>query len=166
MGYVPQIPNLNSNLTMYENLYFGAKCFGLDKLQIKNNIDYLIDKLSLQDYLKSYDYTLSGGWQQRFMIARGLIHNPFFLILDEPTTGLDANIRKELWALIKELKKTGLTILLTTHYLEEAEELSDTVCILHKGEMKLIDSPKNLMNQFQQNKLEDVFLKFIKKEDL
>jgi ABC-2 type transport system ATP-binding protein len=105
---------------------------------------------------------LSGGYKQRFMIARSLIHEPEFIILDEPTVGLDPHIRRNLWDVIKDLKKDGITVLLTTHYLDEAEKLSDRVCILDRGQIKLIDTPDKLMSDFKQKNLEDVFIELLK----
>jgi ABC-2 type transport system ATP-binding protein len=101
---------------------------------------------------------LSGGYKQRFMIARSLMHNPKLLLLDEPTVGLDPQMRRQLWTIIKELKQAGVTILLTTHYLDEAEQLSDRVCILDQGQVKLIDTPDKLKADFNLKNLEDVFV--------
>ena len=101
---------------------------------------------------------LSGGYKQRFMIARSMIHKPEIIILDEPTVGLDPHIRRQLWDVIRDLKKEGITTLLTTHYLDEAEKLSDRVCILDKGQILLIDTPDKLMDDFKQKNLEDVFI--------
>ena len=96
------------------------------------------------------------------MIARSLIHKPEFIILDEPTVGLDPHIRRNLWEMIKNLKKDGITVLLTTHYLDEAEKLSDRVCILDAGQIKLIDTPDKLLSDFKQKNLEDVFIDLLK----
>ena len=95
------------------------------------------------------------------MIARSLMHHPSFLILDEPTVAMDPNVRRELWEILKELKRTGVSILLTTHYLEEAEILSDKICILHKGKIKINNTVENLLKQFNKETLEDVFISFL-----
>lgn len=162
VGYCPQRPNLNNYMTLGDNLYFSGEAFGLAKEKIKENIAYLSNMLAIKEYLASYDGVLSGGFRQRFMIARSLMHNPKFLILDEPTVGMDPDIRRNLWDVIKELKKEGMTILLTTHYLDEAETLSDRVCFLHNGSIELIDTPKNLLHTFKQKNLEDAFVEFLK----
>src|SRR5581483_12378722 len=107
-------------------------------------------------------HVLSGWYKQRFMIARSLLHEPEFVILDEPTVGLDPHVRRNLWETIKNLKKDGITVLLTTHYLDEAEKLSDRVCILDNGQIKLIDTPDKLMADFSQKNLEDVFIELLK----
>lgn len=161
VGYCPQKPNLNNYTTLKHNLYFSGEAFGLSKDVILERIDFVSDILDIKQYLDSYDFLLSGGYRQRFMIARSLMHNPRFLILDEPTVGMDPHIRRELWHTIKLLKNKGMTILLTTHYLDEAEVLSDRVCFFNKGVIELIDTPVNLLNNFKQKNLEEVFIKFL-----
>lgn len=162
LGYCPQKPNLNPNLTLYHNLLFAGRFYGLSDEQTKTRIDELAKQFELTKYLDQKASVLSGGYQQRFMIARSLIHKPEFVILDEPTVGLDPHIRRNLWDLIKNLKKDGITVLLTTHYLDEAEKLSDRVCILDQGQIKLIDTPDKLMADFKQKNLEDVFIELLK----
>lgn len=158
IGLCSQYPNLNPNLTLYDNLKYAGKFYKLDKSIIEERIKYLSEQLELNEYLSRTSNVLSGGYRQRFMIARSLIHNPKLLILDEPTVGLDPHIRREIWNIILNLKKQGITVILTTHYLDEAEYLSDRVCILHRGQIQLIDKPKSLKNIFQKNNLEEVFL--------
>lgn len=161
IGYCAQKPNLNNYITLEENLYFAGQAFGLCKDIINENIEKIAIILDIKSYLKSYDALLSGGYRQRFMIARSLMHHPRLLILDEPTVGMDPHIRRNLWDAIKLLKSQGITILLTTHYLDEAEVLSDRVCFLHNGSIQLIDTPANLLQNFKQNNLEDVFVEFL-----
>ncbi len=162
LGYCPQKPNLNTMLTLEQNLIFAGKFYGLSATEIKTRIDELVHQFELQKYLHQKASVLSGGYQQRFMIARSLIHKPEFVILDEPTVGLDPHIRRNLWEMIKNLKKDGITVLLTTHYLDEAEKLSDRVCILDAGQIKLIDTPDKLLTDFKQKNLEDVFIELLK----
>ncbi len=162
LGYCPQKPNLNMMLTLEQNLFFAGKFYGLSRATIQARINELAQKLGLQEYLQQKASVLSGGYMQRFMIARSLIHNPEFLILDEPTVGLDPHIRRNLWDIIKQLKHDGITVLLTTHYLDEAEKLSDRVCILDAGQIKLIDTPDKLLHDFKQKNLEDVFIELLK----
>lgn len=161
VGFCQQTPNLDSFMTLRRNLFFSGLFFGLSSLETEERISYLSKLLDLEKYLDYYDYRLSGGFRQRFMIARSLMHNPQCLILDEPTVAMDPNIRRNLWEVIKELKKSGISILLTTHYLEEAEILSDRVCILHQGKIKIQDSVINLLARFSKNNLEDVFISFL-----
>ncbi len=162
LGYCPQKPNLNMMLTLEQNLVFAGKFYSIPEEQIKPRIHELVQQFELQKYLNQKASVLSGGYMQRFMIARSLIHKPEFVILDEPTVGLDPHIRRNLWEMIKDLKQLGITVLLTTHYLDEAEKLSDRVCILDAGQIKLIDTPDKLLNDFKQKNLEDVFIELLK----
>jgi ABC-2 type transport system ATP-binding protein len=132
---------------------------------LTSQIDRLMDQFHLREYAKSKASVLSGGYKQRFLIARTLIHRPKLIILDEPTVGLDPHIRHQLWEQIVDLKKGGASVLLTTHYLDEAEHLSDRVCIIDAGSVKTIDTPKNLMELHQKGRLEDVFLKLMQESD-
>jgi ABC-2 type transport system ATP-binding protein len=162
LGYCPQQPNLNTMLSLEQNLIFAGRLYCIPEDEIRVRIKHLAQQFDLQKYLHEKPGMLSGGYKQRFMIARSLIHQPEFIILDEPTVGLDPHIRRNLWDVIKELKKNGITVLLTTHYLDEAEKLSDRVCILDKGHIKLIDTPDKLMLDFKQKNLEDVFIELLK----
>jgi ABC-2 type transport system ATP-binding protein len=134
IGYCPQKPNLNPMLTLEQNLLFAGRFYGVEHDVLVQRIKQLVEQFELGKYLKERASLLSGGYKQRFMIARSLVHNPEFIILDEPTVGLDPHIRRNLWQAIKELKAQGITVLLTTHYLDEAEKLSDRVCILVKAQ--------------------------------
>lgn len=164
IGFCPQSPNLIYELTIEQNLLFAGRCFGLDEVQIKSRFDELVERYTLGRYLKSKPNVLSGGYKQRVLIARSLMHNPKMIILDEPTVGLDPHIRHQLWENIRKLKEDGVTVILTTHYLDEAEILSDRICILDNGVVKLIDTPENLKNVYQMSRLEDVFLQLMKEE--
>ena len=161
IGYCPQRPNLKPLLTLEENLIFAGRYYGLSEEMIQTRIKDLAQQFELEKYLKESASVLSGGYKQRFMIARSLIHHPELIILDEPTVGLDPHIRRNLWDVIKGLKEQGITVLLTTHYLDEAEKLSDRVCILDKGEIQLIGTPDKLMTDFKQTNLEDLFIELL-----
>lgn len=161
LGYCPQKPNLNNALTLEDNLKFAGRFYGMSEEAINERFTILTKQFDLSEYLQQKASVLSGGYKQRFMIARSLMHSPKLLLLDEPTVGLDPHIRRQLWSKIKELKNNGVTVLLTTHYLDEAEQLSDRVCILDKGVIKLIDSPEKLKADFKQKNLEDVFVQLL-----
>ncbi len=161
LGFCPQHPNLNEELTLQENLAFAGKFYAMTDEAIAERITLLSSHFELDQYLTQKASVLSGGYKQRFMIARSLIHSPALLLLDEPTVGLDPHIRRQLWLKIKELKQLNVTVILTTHYLDEAEQLSDRVCILDNGLIRLIDSPENLMKDFAQKNLEDVFVQLM-----
>lgn len=158
MSFCAQRPNFNPMLTLKENLAFAGSYYGLSHAQIENRIAQLVKQFDLESYLNQKSSVLSGGYKQRFMIVRSLMNNPQLLLLDEPTVALDPHIRRELWRKIKELKQEGVTIILTTHYLDEAEQLADRVCVLDKGVIKLIETPEKLKADFQMNNLEDVFI--------
>ena len=165
IGFCPQKPNIDSMLTIKENLMFAGRYFNLPHDVIEQRAATLIDQFQLAKYADSTGSILSGGYKQRFLLARTLMHNPKLIILDEPTVALDPHIRRNLWDIIKGLKNQGITVLLTTHYLEEAEILSDRVCILDNGIIKLIDTPENLKKKFSQSNLEDVFIKLMQESD-
>lgn len=158
IGYCPQKPNLNALLTVRENLEASGRYYGIQAVVIQERIKSFAHQLRFESYLDHYPSTLSGGYKQRVLIARSLIHQPKLLILDEPTVALDPHIRHQLWEYIRGLRKQGVTILLTTHYLDEAEVLSDYICVLNKGAVSLIDTPENLKAAFQKSRLEEVFI--------
>jgi ABC-2 type transport system ATP-binding protein len=165
IGFCSQKPSLIDDLTVEENLFYAGKFYGLDSDLIKDRMQKLIKQFSLEMYKDNRPDVLSGGYKQRVMIARALMNAPKIVILDEPTVGLDPHIRHQLWERIRELKGIGVSVILTTHYLDEAEILSDRICMLDKGEIKLIDTPDNLKLIYNQSRLEDVFLELIRTAD-
>lgn len=158
VGFCPQKPNLNPELTLEQNLRFAGSYYEMTEEEIDARLKQLVKQFELEQYLHQKASVLSGGYKQRFIIARALMHNPQLVILDEPTVGLDPHIRRQLWQQIKDLKQLGVTVILTTHYLDEAEQLSDRVCVLDGGLIKLIDTPDKLKADFKMNNLEDVFI--------
>lgn len=158
IGFCPQKPNVDMMLTIEENLMFAGRFFCLPDQVIKKRIAELMEQFGLTKYAQEKADILSGGYKQRFMLARTLIHKPALVILDEPTVGLDPHVRRDIWEIIKDLRASGVTILLTTHYLDEAEKLADRVCVLDKGVVRLIDTPQNLKNAHGQASLEDIFI--------
>jgi len=164
LGFCPQQQNLDQFLTVEENLIFAGRYFLMPQEIIEKRVGYLLDKFELNRYATFSINELSGGNKQRLLIARALIHSPDIVILDEPTVGLDPDIRRKLWQYIRDLKQMGITIILTTHYLDEAEYLSDRICILHQGKVILIESVKNLKKYHEKKKLEDIFLELLAKQ--
>jgi len=161
LGFCPQKPNFADGLTVKEHLIFAGRYFLIDNDILIPRVDELINRFGLNAFADKSPAVLSGGYKQRLLIARSLIHKPSLIILDEPTVGLDPHIRRQLWDIIKQLKYDGVTILLTTHYIDEAEVLSDRVCVLDKGNIKLIDTPASLMTSFNKVNLEDVLLQLM-----
>jgi ABC-2 type transport system ATP-binding protein len=150
--------NLREQIKMFAGLY-----------GVEVDADKLLEKVQLLEKAKSYPENLSGGQRQRFAIASALVNTPRVLFLDEPTTGLDPQARRNLWDLIKDIKKQGITVVLTTHYMEEAELLCNRLAIMDQGEIKVIDTPRNLIKALlargfkkeqvvEQANLEDVFI--------
>ncbi|MBF5059869.1 ABC transporter ATP-binding protein [Candidatus Neptunochlamydia vexilliferae] len=165
VGYCPQRPNIEKQLSLGENLVFSGRCYGLSKKEALVRKEELAKRFKLEEYLDANIDEVSGGYKQRFLIVRALMHRPQLVILDEPTVGLDSHIRRELWEVIADLRKEGITVILTTHYLDEAEYLSDRICLIHEGTIRTIDTPENLKKQHKKNNLEEVFLKFVDDPD-
>jgi lipooligosaccharide transport system ATP-binding protein len=146
-GVVQQEDNLDEELNVLQNLRIYAGFYGMTKRKAKEQIEYLLDFLELSARAKSRIRELSGGMKRRLVIARALMNNPKLLILDEPTTGLDPQVRHLIWDKLHQLKRRGTTILLTTHYMEEAFQICDEVLIMHKGRKILSDTPQELLKQ-------------------
>ena len=144
-GLVSQAVNLDQELTVRENLAIHGLLYGMTLSAIKAKTREILDYVEMGDRLDSRVNTLSGGLKRRLMIARALIHEPAILFMDEPTVGLDAAIRRRIWALIRKIQAAGTTIFLTTHYIEEAEFLAGRVAFLDKGRIVTLDTPANLM---------------------
>jgi ABC-type multidrug transport system ATPase subunit len=129
--------------------------------EIAQRADALLAQFELTRYRDFMVDQLSGGTQQRLLIARALMHKPKIIILDEPTVGLDPDIRRKLWDLIRILKTEGITVIITTHYLDEAEYLSDRVAVLHKGVLKLVERVDTLTKKYDNVSLDRIFLKIV-----
>lgn len=164
IGFCPQKQNFDTALTVEENLLFAGRYYLIPEQDLKFRVNELLDQFNLREYAHAFVDVLSGGYRQRLLIARALIHNPSLVILDEPTIALDPQIRHQVWNSIRALKKAGITVIFTTHYIDEAEILSDRVCILDKGLIRLIDKPKNLLSTYNKNRLEDVFLQLTEEQ--
>jgi ABC-2 type transport system ATP-binding protein len=143
-GIVSQQNTLDRQLTVWENLYFHGRLFGIGAKESRQTADVLLARFQLTKWAKASVYALSGGMAQRLMVARAIFHRPSVLFLDEPTAGLDPQSRLALWDLLHELHNDGQTILLTTHYMEEADQLCDRVAIMDHGRVLALDTPANL----------------------
>ncbi len=147
VGIVPQADNLDPDFTVEENLYVYASFFGLSRRQVAPRIESLLKFASLTDRRRARTDMLSGGLQRRLTIARALINDPELVVLDEPTTGLDPQARHLIWERLTELKLRGKTLLLTTHYMEEAERLCDDLLIMDTGRILDQGSPRQLIER-------------------
>jgi ABC-2 type transport system ATP-binding protein len=144
IGIVSQTNTLDRQLSVWENLYFHGRLFGMPAGESRRIADELLAQMHLSKWAKASVYALSGGMAQRLMMARAIFHRPAVLFLDEPTAGLDPQSRLALWEILGELNRDGQTILLTTHYMEEADELCDRVAIMDHGKILALDTPAAL----------------------
>jgi ABC-2 type transport system ATP-binding protein len=144
IGIVSQQNTLDRQLTVWENLYFHGRLFGISASRSRRIADELLEQLHLSKWAKASVFALSGGMAQRLMVARAIFHRPAVLFLDEPTAGLDPQSRLALWEILGELNRDGQTILLTTHYMEEADHLCDRVAIMDHGKILALDTPDAL----------------------
>ena len=151
MGIVPQELNIDPFFTPYELLEIQAGLYGVSRKNRKTN--QILEMLALSDKSQAYARTLSGGMRRRLLIAKAMVHDPEILILDEPTAGVDVELRSNLWDSIHLLNNKGKTIILTTHYLHEAEELCDTIAIIDKGKLVACDTKENIKSFINNKKI-------------
>jgi ABC-2 type transport system ATP-binding protein len=144
IGVVSQTNTLDRQLNVWENLYFHGRLFGIGAAESRRTADELLEKFQLSRWAKASVYALSGGMAQRLMVARSIFHRPAVLFMDEPTAGLDPQGRLALWDILRELNADGQTILLTTHYMEEADQLCRRVAIMDHGKILALDTPSEL----------------------
>jgi lipooligosaccharide transport system ATP-binding protein len=145
MGVTPQLDNLDTTLTVEQNLRVFAHLYRIPRGERRDAIERAIDMAKLRDRRDTRVDKLSGGMRRRLLIARALVHEPRLVLLDEPTVGLDPQVRQELWALIDQLRSEGVSILMSTHYIEEAQRLADTVLIMSHGSAVAAGSPAELV---------------------
>ena len=151
IGLVPQEISTDSFETVWNTVTFSRGLYG--KAPNPPFIEKILKDLSLWDKRNNKIMTLSGGMKRRLMIAKALSHEPKLLFLDEPTAGVDVSLRKDMWSLVKELKDAGTTIILTTHYIEEAEEMADRIGIMRRGELVLVEEKSSLMSKLGKKEL-------------
>jgi ABC-2 type transport system ATP-binding protein len=144
IGVVPQYNTLDRSLTIFENLYYHCKYFGFSGTEARERADGLLKQFLLHERGESFPSQLSGGLQQRVQIARAIAHRPAVLFLDEPSAGLDPQSRIAMWDAVRALREERITVVLTTHYMEEADELCDRVAIIDHGKLLALDAPQRL----------------------
>lgn len=145
IGVVPQEDGLENDFTVRENLELYGRYHGMDKDTLSHRIEDLLKMTKLEEYSEQFVTSLSGGFKRRLSLARGLINNPRLLFLDEPTTGLDPQVRVWFWSLIHQIRAQGNTLVLSTHYMEEAEQVCDRVAMIDQGKILAIGKPKDLV---------------------
>jgi len=151
IGLVPQELTLEQFETVFNNVSYSRGLYG--KKPDKNHIEKILKQLSLWDKKDLRLRQLSGGMKRRVLIAKALSHEPTILFLDEPTAGVDVELRKDMWKVVEDLRKTGVTIILTTHYIEEAEAIADRVAVINQGEIIVVDNTKELLKKMGHKKL-------------
>jgi ABC-2 type transport system ATP-binding protein len=161
IGVSPQEINLDKFLTVEEVLLYHAGYYGIPKRKARERAEEMLEKFALVAKRKQRVNTLSGGMKRRVLFARALMHDPKMLFLDEPTAGVDVELRYKLWEYIRKLNRGGLTILLTTHYLEEAEELCEEIALINNGKIAAQDTSEGLKKRFGAANIEEVYLKVV-----
>jgi len=156
LGVVPQQDHLDNQLTVAENLYIYGRYFGLSKKFIRPKVDELLEFAQLEEKRDVKVEALSGGMKRRLTIARALVSEPEILMLDEPTTGLDPQARHILWDRLFRLKEQGVTLLITTHYMDEAEQLCNRLIVMDKGKIMAEDSPMELIKKYSTKEVLEV----------
>ncbi len=156
IGVVPQYNTLDRSCTVAENIYFHCRYFGMNKGEAEGRTARLLEQFRLSDRAKAYPQALSGGLAQRLQIARAIAHNPKVLFLDEPSAGLDPQSRIAMWDAVQALRGEGITVVLTTHYMEEADELCDRLAIIDHGKILIEDTPAALKASVGGDKIYDL----------
>lgn len=156
LGVVPQKDLLDRELKVWENIFTYGRYFGLPRKWLKNKVTELLEFAQLTEKRNSKADDLSGGMQRRLAIARGLVNEPEILLLDEPTTGLDPQARHVLWDRLFRLKEQGVTLVITTHYMDEAEQLCDRLIVMDKGKIMAEGSPAELIKQYSSKEVVEV----------
>ena len=157
MGVVPQEDNLDEEITVLDNLLIHARYHGIKPREARPKAVELLSFMELEEKKDRDIRELSGGMKRRLMIARGLLNSPEILILDEPTTGLDPQARHLVWERLRTLKRQGVTLILTTHYMEEAAQLCDRLVIMHEGEVLVEGAPRDIVEQHTSREVVEVF---------
>ncbi len=159
IGVVPQFNTLDRSLTLFENLYYHCRYFAMGHGEAKARSIELLDQFLLAERKNAYPAQLSGGLAQRLQIARAIAHRPRVLFLDEPSAGLDPQSRLAMWSIVEDLHKEGITVLLTTHYMEEADKLSDRIAIIDHGRLLALGSSEKLKSIFGVRTVYELTLK-------
>jgi ABC-2 type transport system ATP-binding protein len=166
VGLAPQEPNIDWFLTVAETLDYHGGYFGMPRRERRERTEELLDAFSLTEKRDERTRTLSGGMKRRLILARALMHRPRLLILDEPTAGVDIELRLELWHYVQKINQEGTTILLTTHYLEEAEQLCSRIALIADGQIAAEGTTEQLSERYDVANLEDAYLALVGRKEL
>lgn len=161
IGYMSQKFSLYEDLTVVENIQFYGGVYGLSRKRIKEKTEEILTELNLQDVAKKLVKSLPLGWKQRLAFAISMVHDPAIVFMDEPTGGVDPQVRRQFWEAIYEAAKKGRTIFVTTHYMDEAE-YCDRISIMVAGKIEALDTPDKLKEQFNAETMDEVFLKLVR----
>jgi ABC-2 type transport system ATP-binding protein len=159
IGVVPQYNTLDRACTVYENIFFHCLYFGFSRADARDRTNRLLEQFHLTERASAYPAQLSGGLAQRVQIGRAIAHRPKVLFLDEPSAGLDPQSRIAMWAAVRNLRQEGITVVLTTHYMEEADELCDRVAIIDHGKILVEDTPAALKNSVGASRVYELDLR-------
>jgi len=160
IGYMSQRFSLYDDLTVYENMQLFGTIYKIDKKTLEQRIQESLDELNMYNFAKDLVRSIPLGWKQRLAFATALLHRPQVVFLDEPTSGVDPIVRREFWGLIYKTAATGVTIFVTTHYMDEAE-YCERISIMAEGELKLIGTPTELKERMGVPTIDDLFVKFV-----
>ena len=163
VGLGPQEISYDPFFTPLESLMIKMGLMGTEPNREK--AERLLKTFALDEKRDAYTRTLSGGMKRRLLVAKALVHDPKLVFLDEPTAGVDVELRRELWDEVRELRRTGTTIVLTTHYIEEAEQLADRIGILHRGRLLLVEDREALLTRHRGQSLENIFVELVRRAD-
>jgi ABC-2 type transport system ATP-binding protein len=164
IGYMSQKFSLYPDLTGRENMSFYGSAYGLPKTRLQERIAVLTERLALRDFIDRPASSLPVGWRQRLALSVALLHEPSILFLDEPTAGVDPVFRRKFWDILYELAEEGITIFVTTHYMDEAE-YCERISIIHQGKIVRVGKPRDLVQQLQCRNLEEAFITLIRKQE-
>lgn len=162
IGYMSQRFSLYADLSLYENMQLFGTVYGIPRKELKDRIFNSLESLQMADKAKTLVYSIPLGWKQKLAFATAMLHEPKIVFLDEPTSGVDPIVRREFWNMIYEAAARGITIFVTTHYMDEAE-YCERVSIMSEGQLKIIGTPAQLKEEMQVDAIADVFQKFVKR---
>lgn len=162
IGYMSQRFSLYNDLTLFENMQLFGTVYGIPRAELKDRIYESLKSLQMEDKAKSLVYSIPLGWKQRLAFATAMLHHPKIVFLDEPTSGVDPIVRREFWSMIYQAASNGVTIFVTTHYMDEAE-YCERISIMESGQLKIIGKPEEIKSQMGVDSIAEAFVKFVRR---